>query len=67
MRKLTRLPRKKKEFVSGTSYTPSLKHWRRVAAKANKGDGETLYWWVMAIDADDTRQVTDMQSLTVGE
>jgi len=37
-----------------------------VAREVRKGDGTTLYWWVVAIDASGARRSAPLRSLAVG-
>ncbi len=63
---LRRLPRQKKVFLTATSTTPDPRDWARVAREVRKGDGVTLSWWVVAIDAGGARRSAPLHTLEIG-
>jgi cysteinyl-tRNA synthetase len=64
--KIRRLPRKKTAVLTASSETPAARDWVRVAREVRKGDGTTLYWWVVAIDGGGARRSAPLRSLAVG-
>ena len=42
-------PRRKGDVLTTTSHTPDARDWSHVAREVRKGDGVTLYWWVVAL------------------
>ena len=63
--KLRRVPRAKSEVLTATTHTPSARDWARIAREARKGDGVTVYWWVVAIDAGGARRSAPLRSLVL--
>ena len=63
--KVGRLPRKMSAFITATSDTPDPRDWARVAREVRKGDGTTLCWWVVAIDASGARRSAPLRSLAL--
>ena len=63
--KLRRLPRAKSEVLTATAHTPSARDWARIAREARKGDGVTVYWWVVAIDGGGARRSATLRSIVL--
>jgi cysteinyl-tRNA synthetase len=64
--KVRRLPRQKTQVLTTTSNTPAPSDWARLAHEVRKGDGMTLYWWAVAIDANGARRSAPLRSIVIG-
>jgi cysteinyl-tRNA synthetase len=65
LRTLKVLPKKRNTVLPGSSYTPALKDWKPIVRLTKKGDGTTLYWWAVAVDASGARRSAPFQTLAV--
>ncbi len=67
LRRVKRLPPRRKDTIASSAYTPSAKDWGRMARLARRGDGVTLRWWVVAIDAAGGRRSSLLRTILISD
>ncbi len=61
--RVRKLPRRRDELLTATSYTPSANEWRRMTRLADQVGGATLYWWPVAVDTVGARRSAPLRSV----